>query len=173
MKKSDKIFYFFQALLINWEFNCFEFIRPFIYRFFFKNLGKNIRILAGVHFKYPSEIEIGDNAYIGRGCIFVGKGGVRIGKDALIGSGCKICTTSHVYEAPEIAINKQGIKCKSISIGDDVWLGFDCKVLGGVVVKERSIIATNSVLLENQVYKKNSIIAGIPAKKKGNVNDKK
>ncbi|MCX5642436.1 MAG: acyltransferase, partial [Candidatus Omnitrophica bacterium] len=40
----------------------------------------------GVTFKYPSDIEIGDNCVIGEFCYLVGKGGLKIGNDVLIGS---------------------------------------------------------------------------------------
>lgn len=170
MRFSDRLFYFIQSCLINWELVIFEHLRPFVYRSFFKKMGKRVRISPGSHFKYPSEISIGNDVYIGRNCIFVGKGGLIIGNDVLIGAGSKICTTSHVYKDRKIPINKQGIISKPISIGDNVWIGFDCKILGGVCIKAHSILATNSVLLEDQFYEENSVIAGVPAVKKGVTN---
>ena len=170
MRLSDKIFYTVQSCLINWEFLYFEHLRAWVYRRFFKKMGQDVRISPGTHFKYPSEIQIGNNVYTGRNCILVGKGGLLIGNDVLIGAGSKICTTSHIFSDSNVPIIKQGISYKPISIGDNVWIGFDCKILGGVTVGSNSILATNSVLLMDQHYEKNSVIAGIPALMKGVVN---
>lgn len=170
MRFSDQLFYFIQSCLINWEFVFFEYLRPFIYRSFFKKMGKRVRISPGSHFKYPSEIDMGNDVYVGRNCIFVGKGGLIIGNDVLIGAGSKICTTSHVYKDLSIPINKQGLRSNSISIGNNIWIGFDCKILGGVCIKSHSILGANSVLLEDQCYEEKSVVAGVPAVKKGVIN---
>ncbi|MCE2715738.1 MAG: acyltransferase [Pseudomonadota bacterium] len=163
MKISDGLFYCVQALLMNHEFGIFDKIRPFFYRLFFKKIGKGTRICAKVQFKYPSDISIGSCSYIGRSSILVGLKGLLVGDYALIGAGSKICTTSHIIEDPDKPFCLQGIRAKEIIIGNNVWLGFDSKILLGVRISDNCIIAANSVLLEDSNFAKNSIIAGIPA----------
>lgn len=167
MKNRDRLFYIVQALFMNFELSIFDKIRPFIYRGFFRRMGSTVRICAGVQFKYPSEIEIGDYSYIGRACVLVGMGGLAIGKYALIGAGSKICSTSHVAEDLNTPICFQGIRSKKIIIGSNVWIGFDTKVLLGSKIGDSSIVAANSVILEDSVFEGYSMVAGAPAVLKG------
>jgi len=163
MKLSDKIFYFIQAIFTHLEFALFDRIRPIIYRPFFRGLKEGTRICSNVHFKYPSEIEIGAHVYIGRGSILTGAGGLHIGDHTLIAAGTKICTTTHIADDLTTPVYLQGIRNKSINIGSNVWVGFDAKILLGSIVGSHSIVGANSVLLEDSSFAEYSIIAGIPA----------
>ena len=160
---SDKLFFIVQGFL---KYNAFDFgmtLRRIFYRPFFRSFGKNVQIRDGVTIKYPSEIDLGDNVKIGQHCFFVGKGGLAIGKNNLIGAGTKIITSNHNFEDPEVPMAEQGLSFKAISIGDDVWFGFDVKVLGGSVIKKGSIVGTNSVI-NNKEFDEHSVIAGTPAR---------
>lgn len=159
---NDKMFFFIQGFL---KYNAFDFgvkIRSFFYRPFFKSFGKNVQIRDGVTIKYPSEIEFGNNIKVGQHCFFVGKGGLKIGDNCLIGAGTKIITSNHNYEDLEKPILNQGLSFKSVVVEDDVWFGFDVKVLGGSCIQKSSIIATNSVI-KNKSFEPFSIIGGNPA----------
>lgn len=163
MMNKDKVFFFIQALLKYTAFNVGIKLRYFLYKPFFKKFGKNIQIKDGVTFKYPSEIEIGDSSVIGEYCYFVGKGGLILGNYVLIGAGSKIITSTHNYINIDIPIYQQGLSFEKVEIGDNVWMGFDVKILAGSKIADGSIIATNSVV--NSVFvDKNIIIAGSPAK---------
>jgi maltose O-acetyltransferase len=170
VKFSDKLFYFLQAFFINFEFNIFDKIRVFLYRPFFKKLGYGTRICSGVHFKYPSQIKIGNFCYLGKGTIVAGLGGIVIGDYALIGAHVKICSGTHVAADIDKPICFQGLRKKSINIGSDVWIGFDCTVLLGSKIGDHSIIGANSVILEDSDFSDYSIIAGTPASLKGKRN---
>ena len=51
---------------------------------------------------------------------------------------------------------------KDVTIGDNVWIGNDCKILKGVNIGNNSIISINSVVKNN--IPENCIAAGNPAK---------
>ena len=160
---SDKLFFIVQGFL---KYNAFDFgvlLRSFFYKPFFKRLGKNVQIRDGVTIKYPSEIEFGDNIKLGPHCFFVGKGGLKIGNNVLIGAGTKVITSNHNFENTEQPISEQGLSFKSIIVEEDVWMGFDVKVLGGSLIRKGSVIGTNSFINDKQ-FEENSIIAGTPAK---------
>lgn len=160
---SDKLFFIVQGFL---KYNAFDFgmtLRRLFYRPFFKSFGKNIQIRDGVTIKYPSEIELGNNIKIGQNCFFVGKGGLKIGNNNLIGAGTKIITSNHNFEDIEKPISNQGLSFEPILIEEDVWFGFDVKVLGGSEIKKGCIVGTNSVV-NHKKFEAYSVIGGTPAK---------
>jgi maltose O-acetyltransferase len=160
---NDRIFFIVQGFL---KYNAFDLgitLRRILYKPFFKSFGKNVQISDGVTIKYPSEIELGENIKIGQSCFLVGKGGLKIGNNNLIGAGTKIITSNHNFEDMEKVIIEQGLSFNSVLIEDDVWFGFDVKILGGTIIRQGSIIGTNSVI-NNKQFDPYSIIAGTPAK---------
>lgn len=161
---KDKIFFFIQAILKYNSFNLGIKLRYWLYKPFFKKFGKNIQIKDGVTFKYPSDIELENNIIIGEYCYFVGKSGLKIGNNVLIGAGSKIITSSHNYHNADKAIYEQGMNFKEVEIENNVWLGFDVKILSGSKIKEGSIVGTNSVV-NSQFQEKNILIGGTPAQK--------
>ena len=59
-------------------------------------------------------------------------------------------------------MNLQENNTKSISIGDDVWIGSNVNILSGVTIGDGAIIAAGSVVGDD--VQENSIVAGVPAK---------
>lgn len=160
---KDKLFFLIQSIL---KYNSFNFgikLRSLLYRGFFKNFGQNIQIKDGVTFKYPSDIEIGDNCVIGEYCYFVGKGGLKIGDDVLIGSGTKIVTSEHIFESTSCSIREQGLRFLPIIIENNIWLGFNVTILAGSKISEGSVVGANS-LINRVFYENNVILIGSPAK---------
>ncbi len=119
-------------------------------------------IQDGVTIKYPDQLEIGKEISINQHCFIAALGGVTIGDYVRIGAGSKIVSSAHVFDEKDIPIYKQGISSQSISIGSNCLLGFDVKILPGVIVGDGCIIATNAVLTGGK-FPKNSIIVGMPA----------
>lgn len=159
----NKIFFLIQSLFKYFPFELGVYLRRILYKPFFKSFGKKIRILDNVLIKYPNEIDFGNNLTINQACIIVGKGGLKIDNNVLIGAGCKIITTSHNFDSLDRPIIDQGLSFKKIHIEDNVWFGFDVKVLGGVKISTGTICSTSSVVLNGE-YPKNVILGGIPAK---------
>ncbi|MGL5110021.1 MAG: DapH/DapD/GlmU-related protein, partial [Vibrio ordalii] len=54
-------------------------------------------------------------------------------------------------------------------IGDDVFLGPGCVIVGPVIIEDNVVVAPNSVVTKS--VPKGAIVAGIPAKIIGNVSD--
>jgi maltose O-acetyltransferase len=49
-----------------------------------------------------------------------------------------------------------------IIIGDDVWIGMDCTILGGVSIGNGSVVAAGSVVTKS--IPDNVLVGGVPAK---------
>lgn len=111
------------------------------------------RLLEGVFFLYNSFIPY--TCSIGDGTTFGYKGmGVVIHARAVIGKNCTIAQQvtiggrSGIYEVPVI--------------GDNVYLGAGCKILGNVKIGNNSIVGANSVVIHD--IPENAVVAGVPAK---------
>lgn len=159
----NRIFFYLQGILKYIALPGFEKIRPYLYRPFFKHLGKQITIQEGCTFKYPDQIAIDDFSKIGQDCFIVGLGGLEIGKYSLIGAGTKIVTTLHEYTDTSKPMYFQGLSTEQVIIGEDVWLGFNVIVLGGSRIGKGSIIGASAVVTGKEIPEY-SICAGIPAK---------
>lgn len=77
-----------------------------------------------------------------------GKGSVIIGDNFHSGVGCKILTQIHNYEGSALPYDDK-IIAKDTEIGDNVWLGDDVTVLGGVRIGNGVIIQAGSVVVNN------------------------
>lgn len=160
---KDRLFFFIQNCIKYNSFNWGIKLRAFLYRPFFRKFGKNIEIKDGVTFKYPSEIELGNNCKIGEFSYFVGKGGLSIGDNLLLGAGTKIITTSHLFEDTDIPMRDQGLSFEPIRIGNDVWFGFDAKVFGNTTIGNGVVIGAGTIV-KNMLIPDFAVVVGVPGK---------
>lgn len=94
-----------------------------------------------------------EKVYLGKNCHFNGieipKGGiVRIGDNFHSGKGCQILSKYHNYEGQKIPYGTTYI-VKNVTIEDNVWLGNNVIVLGGVTIGEGAIIQAGSVVVKD------------------------
>jgi acetyltransferase-like isoleucine patch superfamily enzyme len=123
--------------------------------------GMNTIIDDGVIANRPENITIGSRVFIGKRVILDAYGKINIGDDCSIAADCKIISGNHNFEDINTLINKQGYKISEVSIGDNVWLGFNVLIMPGVNIGSGSIIGAGSIVTKS--FPKNSIIAGNPA----------
>lgn len=112
---------------------------------------------------YGGKIVIEENVYIGPFTVLYGHGGLRIGKNTLIAAHSIIVPSNHIFDRVDIPINKQGLTCKGIQIGEDVWIGAGVKILDGVKIGNGCVIGAGSVV--TQTFEDFSVVVGSPAKK--------
>ncbi len=118
---------------------------------------------------YGGNISIGKRVGINLNCVIYGMGGVTIGDNVMMATSCVLVSANHNFERTDIPMNLQGITCKSIKIGNDVWLGARTVVLAGVEIGEGSVIGAGSVVSSN--IPPYSVAVGVPArviKQRGN-----
>ena len=134
--------------------------RSYIAGKLFKKAGKNINIEMGANFGIGNDIEIGNNSGIGVDCFI--RGPLRIGNNVMMGPEVQILTNSHNIERTDIPMNEQGNSFKSVSIGNDVWIGTRVIILPGVEIGDGSVIGAEAVVSKDiEPY---SIVVGVPAK---------
>ena len=113
----------------------------------FKRVGKNVWIEPDFHCEFGKNIVIGDNVYINFGCVILDCGNITIGRNTLIGPNCGIYAANHSTHYSERI--QGGCYGKPITIGENVWIGGDVKLLQGVKVGDNSIIGAGSVVTKD------------------------
>ena len=128
--------------------------------------GKNVNILENVYFYGLRNISVGDNVSIHQMCYISAAGGLEIGSNVAIAHNVSILTTNHQYVCgggKSTPIRFNPLEYSPVHIADDVWIGCGVRVLAGVRVNTRAILAAGAVVIKD--VNSNSIVAGVPAKK--------
>lgn len=132
-------------------------------------LGKGLKIEAypyinkGIIIKFGTSVGINDYAHItGISSIEVGNNVLMAGK-IYISDGNHGSYDSDEYDStPESIVGIRPMTAKPIKIGENVWLGENVAVLGGVNIGQNAIIGAHSVVTKD--IPPNTIAVGNPAK---------
>ncbi len=130
-------------------------------------VGDNVSIHPGVYLFNLHNVEFGNNISIHPMCYLDGAGGIKIGNNVSIAHNCSILTANHQWSDSSIPIKYNKEILNPVSIGEDVWLGCGVRILAGVNILSRSIIAAGAVV--NKDVESNVIYGGVPAKKIKNI----
>ena len=107
-------------------------------------------------------LKIGDNSNISNNTILDLSNDVIIGNSVAIANNCFIFSHNHDYTNKDVPSWKGGLILKPVKIEDGCWIGANSKILPGVTIGRRSVVAAGSVVTKN--VPENTIVAGNPAK---------
>ena len=159
----------------------------FTHYFFISNKFKGCTFGKNCEFIAPNNIEFGKPMFVGKNSYFNADGGfiqvgnrtafnmnvhinssiggrIIIGDNCLIGPNVVMRTANHIFENIDVPIRLQGHKCEDIIIMDNVWVGSNVVILGGVTIESGAVIGAGAVVTKN--IPSNSIAIGVPAKVK-------
>jgi acetyltransferase-like isoleucine patch superfamily enzyme len=134
-------------------------------------LGNNVYISGKIGIGFNSslglnpELSIGDHTFIGHQCSFNLAKGIQIGNHCLLAGGTKFYDNDgHPLDTVQ---RRQALPVRTedvlpIVVGDDVWIGADCKILKGVRIGDGAIVGAGSVVTQD--VPAGTIVAGNPAK---------
>lgn len=114
---------------------------------------------AGYHCKFSKKTYLGKNTSF-NGFEVTGEGKVMIGDNFHCGKNCKAITSNHNYMGTMLPYDRTYIH-RDVIIEDNVWLGDDIILLGGITIGEGSIIQAGSVVAKS--IPKLAIAGGHPA----------
>lgn len=130
----------------------------------FKKIGKNVQIGKNVYFRYPEEVEIGDNVIIDEFCYFTTK--LKIGNNVHIAPFCSVIGGKQSELIMEdFSVFSAGVR--AICSSDDfingpftsvaIPAGFrpNC-VIGQIKLEKHCIAGTGTIILPNITFKKGS-----------------
>src|ERR1700730_1585125 len=109
------------------------------------------------------DVVIGADSYVNSGTVIYTGHGVSIGKGVLIAANCTLAPGNHQFARGDIAIAKQGFQPSrgGILIEDDVWIGANCVILDGAILRKGSVVGAGTLvrgeLAANTVYAGNPL----------------
>lgn len=109
-----------------------------------------------------SQVDIGEDTFIGPYVCMTGPGDIRIGKHCAIAAHSGLFANNHKFADPTRIIHEQGVSRKGIVIEDNCWLGHGVTVLDGITIGEGSVIGAGAVVSKN--IPPGSVAVGVPAK---------
>ena len=133
-----------------------------------KKIGDNVSIGRSVEIKNWEHLTIGSNVSIHKDCYIEAIGGVVIGDDVSIAHASSILSSEHTWEHSDIPIRSNPLKVSPVSIDNDVWIGCGVRILSGVTISSRVVVASGAVVTKS--IESNLLVAGVPAIKKKDIN---
>ncbi len=108
------------------------------------------------------DLIIGEHSVINSGCVLYTGNGIIIGNHVAIAANTTLAPVNHAYEVKDKLITEQGFMPSrgGITIEDDVWIGANCVILDGAILRTGCVIAAGSIIRgEIPAY---SVNAGTP-----------
>ena len=150
------LWYFCGNVFVNSYIVPFSTIKVWVLRGFGAKVGKSVVVKPGVNIKYPWNLTIGDNSWIGEGVWIDNLEKVVIGNNVCISQGAYLLCGNHNYKSTSF-----DLFVAPIEIHSGAWLGAKSIVCPGVNVGSHAILSVGSVAIND--LKPWGIYKGSPA----------
>jgi putative colanic acid biosynthesis acetyltransferase WcaF len=125
-------------------------------RLFGARIGANVIMRPRLRVKFPWNLEVGDNCWIGEGVWIHNQDLVTVEDNVVVSQEAFITTGSHdIYESMDLVV-------KPVIIRQGAWVTTRCIVLQGVEIGQNAVLTPGSVA--NKSLPSGSIYGGNPAK---------
>ncbi|HIY93820.1 MAG TPA: sugar O-acetyltransferase [Candidatus Companilactobacillus pullicola] len=142
--------------------------RNMIMKKLFKKVGTNLTINGNFGAIYGSHISFGDDDFINGNCYFQDSNLITLGDRVIVAPDTKFYCGEHSIDANQrFGVRADGSHylityTEPISVGNDVWIGGNVTVIGGVHIGNNVIVGAGAVVVSD--VPDNSIVGGVPAK---------
>jgi acetyltransferase-like isoleucine patch superfamily enzyme len=114
-------------------------------------VGAKSTIDAFVKVKFTGgsgDVVIGEHCYVNSGCVIYSGNGVSIGNHVAIAANCTFAPVNHAYKERGRLISEQRFAPSKggIIIEDDVWIGANCVLLDGTILRRGCVVGAGSVV---------------------------
>ena len=123
-----------------------------------ETVDETFRLFPPFYTDFGKNIHIGKDVFINACCCFQDQGGIQIGDGTLIGHQVVLATLNHDFDPKK----RKDIIPAPIQIGENVWIGSNSVIVGGVTIGDNAIIAAGSVVTKD--VDANTVVGGVPAK---------
>ena len=130
--------------------------RSGLLRLFGAQIGRGVVIKPRVNVKYPWNLSIGKNSWLGEGVWIDNLGKVNIGSHCCISQGAMLLCGNHNYRKPSF-----DLMVGDITLENGVWVGARSMVCPGVVCHSHAVLSAGSIATADlEAY---NIYSGNPA----------
>lgn len=119
-------------------------LKIWLLRIFGAKIGQHVVLKPGINIKYPWNLEIGDNSWIGEKVWLDSLGKISIGDNVCLSQGVYLCTGNHNWSDPTF-----GLIIQPIAIECGAWIGARSNVLPNVIIARYSVISAGSTISKN------------------------
>ncbi len=126
-----------------------------------KDCGEVVYIGPYVEIRHWEHLRLGSNVSLHRGCYIDAIGGISIGNDVSVAHGSSILSANHQWGDFSVPIRDNPIQLAEIRISDDVWIGCGCRILAGVSIRSRAVVAAGAVVIGDVAS--GTLVGGVPA----------
>ena len=102
---------------------------------------------------------VGRNVFINQNCTMYDLGGIDIADDVMIGPNVSIITSGHPVAPSQ---RRSYVIGKPVVIERNVWIAAGATILGGVTVRENSVVGAGAVVTKD--VPANTLVGGNPAR---------
>ena len=94
------------------------------------------------------DLIVGEHVVINAGCVLYTGHGINIGNHVAIAANCTFAPINHAYaERYSLILNQGFLPSKGgITIEDDVWIGANCVLLDGAVLRQGCVVGAGSIV---------------------------
>jgi acetyltransferase-like isoleucine patch superfamily enzyme len=124
-----------------------------------REVDEHFRLVPPFYTANGLEIRVGQRVFINQNCTLYDFAEVSIGDDVMIGPNVSILSAGHPLAPSERRAYLIG---KPILIERNVWISAGATLIGGVTVRENSVIAAGSVVTKD--VPPNTLVGGNPAR---------
>lgn len=128
-----------------------------------KNCGMVVYFGPFIYIDGIENLSIGNHVSIHNHTTLLAKGCINIGNNVSIAHHSSVVSANHTWSDLSTPIRKNPVIFEEVVIGDDVWLGCGVRILAGVTIESRTVVAAGAVVTKS--LPGGSLYAGIPAKK--------
>ena len=106
---------------------------------------------------FGARVQIGTNCFLGSS-----SAGLHLGDDVLVSPGCVILNGNYTYDQLGVPLQRQQFVPARTVIGNNVWVGANCCIMGGAEIGEDAIVSAGSVVTGKVPPR--AVVLGNPAK---------
>ena len=94
------------------------------------------------------DFRLGEGSQLNSGVVIYTGNGIEIGKNVLVAANCTLAPTNHAYRSKDKTIREQRFLPSKggILIEDDVWIGANCVILDGAVIRKGVVVGAHALV---------------------------
>ena len=127
-----------------------------------RECGDCVFVGPNVEIRNMKNLYVGNNVSIHRFSYLDAIGEIHIGNNVSVAHNCSLVSFEHTWADKTLPIRDNPIVKGPILLEDDVWIGCGVRVLSGVSIASRCVVAAGSVVNKN--LESGYLYVGVPAK---------